>query len=336
MAVIKGLILAAGLGKRLRPLTNSISKPMLPFAGQPLIAYPLQKLLFAGVTNIGIVVGENEAELANGLSHIPVELTFIRQDEPRGLAHAVNCAQHFCGDSDFCLLFCDNLFQEPLNHSMARWDALRITEPNMQALVHTVEMADPRAYGVAEVADGWAVGLEEKPAQPKSNLAVVGIDYLTPAIFEAIAQIKPSARGELEITDALAMLITLGHKVAARPLGGFWYDTGTVADLLAAHPPVLGEFGAFQVKGSYKGSKLQGPVGIVRGSEVLDSEVNGPVLVAYDCLVTNCKLGPNVSIEAGCTLANCDLRDCLVYPGSELSNVIASNAILADGKQFPG
>ncbi len=332
---MKGLILAAGLGTRLRPLTNTHSKPMLPFAGQPLIAYPIQKLLLAGITEIGIVVGANEAELRKGLSHIPAELSFILQDEPLGLAHAVNCAKAFCRDDDFCLLFCDNLFQEPLCHSMAQWEAGRATEPGLEALVNTVEMPDPRACGVAEVVDGYVVGLEEKPANPKSNLAVVGIDYLTPAIFEAIAQIKPSARGELEITDALEMLITMGHKVAARPLCGWWYDTGTFSDLLEAHGPVLLDFGLYQLRGSYLGSNLQGPVGIVRGSKLLDCEVNGPVLVANDCTITSCTLGPNVSIEAGCTLTNCNLRDCLVYPGSALENVTASNAILADGQLFP-
>lgn len=332
---MKGLVLAAGKGSRLHPLTNNRSKPMLPFCGQPLIAYPLQKLILAGITEIGIVVGENESELRNGLSHIPAELTFIRQSEPLGLAHAVNCANDYCGDDDFCLLFCDNLFQEPLGHLMARWEAMRVSEPQMQALVHTVEMPDPGACGVAEVVDGWVVGLEEKPTEPKSNLAVVGIDYLTPAIFDAIAQIKPSVRGELEITDALAMLITQGHKVAARPLSGWWYDTGTFIDLLEAHHPVMLEFGVFQLKGSYKGSVLQGPVGIVRGSKVLDCEVNGPVLVAGDATITSCKLGPNVSIEAGCTISNCALRDCLVYPGSTLENVTASKVILADGESFP-
>ena len=149
---MKGLILAAGRGTRLKPLTTRRSKPLIPLAGQPLIGYPLQKLLLAGICEIGIVAGDNEQELRDGLSHVPAELTFIRQQEPLGLAHAVNCARAFTGDEEFALLFCDNLFNEPLSYGLAEWLHMRAAEPQTAALIHTVEMADPSACGVASAA----------------------------------------------------------------------------------------------------------------------------------------------------------------------------------------
>ena len=338
-AVMKGLILAAGLGTRLRPLTRppeegGRSKPLVPLANQPLIAYPLQKLLLAGISEIGIVVGQNEGELRRALAHVPASLSFIPQDEPRGLAHAVRCARGFCGGDEFALLFCDNLFAEPLSHALAEWEALRQRELEMAALIHTYAMADPRACGVAVVEDGWVVELEEKPAAPKSNLAVVGIDFLTPLIFDVIAQIQPSARGELEITDALAGLITLGRKVRARALSGFWYDTGTFSDLITAQRPVMHEFGAFQARGQYRGSELNGPVGIVKDSAVEDSVLEGPVLVGADCAVRSSRLGPYVSVGDHCRVTGCDLRDCQLYPGTRLEGVSAAEAIFDGALRF--
>jgi glucose-1-phosphate thymidylyltransferase len=333
---MKGLILAAGLGTRLRPLTRppsegGRSKPLVPLANQPLIAYPLQKLILAGITDIGIVVGENEDELRTALHRVPAGLTFIPQAHPQGLAHAVDSAREFVGADDFTLLFCDNLFAEPLSHALAEWEALRIGEPSMHAMIHTFAMPDPRACGVAVVQNGWVVELEEKPAVAKSNLAVIGIDLLTPAIFGAISRIEPSARGELEITDAIAELIALGHKVRARQLSGFWFDTGTFADLISAHRPVMEEFGAFQAQGRHARSELRGPVGIARESAVEDSTIDGPVLVDSNSLVTGSWLGPYVSVGKDCTVAGCTLSDCQVYAGTRISGVSAAGCIF-DGE----
>jgi glucose-1-phosphate thymidylyltransferase len=329
---VKGLILAAGLGTRLRPLTRppeegGRSKPLVPLANQPLIAYPLQKLLLAGISEIGIVVGRNAGELRGALRHVPASLSFIPQDAPRGLAHAVQCARGFCGGDEFVLLFCDNLFAEPLSHALVEWEALRQRERDIAALIHTYAMPDPRACGVAVVQDGWVVELEEKPAVAKSNLAVIGIDFLTPLIFDAIARVKPSARGELEITDALAGLITLGYKVRARALTGFWYDTGTFGDLITAQRPVMHEFGAFQARGQYRGSVLAGPVGIVKDSSVEDSVLSGPVLIGADCAVRSSRLGPYVSVGDHCRVTGCDLRDCQLYPGTRLEGVTVTELI---------
>ena len=339
---MKGLILAAGRGTRLRPLTDRRSKPMLPLANQPLIAYPLQKLLYDGITEIGIVVGDNEDELRAGLIHVPAELTFIRQPEPLGLAHAVSFAEGFTGDDDFTLLFCDNLFSEPLALSSAEWHARRLQSPELAAMIHVIELEDPRAFGVAVVGeDGWVTELEEKPAEPRSNLAVIGIDLLRPEIYRAIERIEPSPRGELEITDALAELVRMGRRVYARRLSGFWYDTGTPADLIAALRPVMHEFGAYQLSGRYPDSELGGPVGIGRRSVVQGCRLEGPVMVGEDCRVQDCQLGPYVTIGDGCALADCQLTDCQVYPGTKLSGASDHEAIYdgehrVDRETLPG
>ncbi|MBN2082216.1 NTP transferase domain-containing protein [bacterium] len=329
MNELKGLILAAGRGTRLLPLTSRRTKPLLPLAGQPLIAYPLQKLMLSGITEIGIVAGDNEAELRQGLANVPAHLAFVRQSEPLGLAHAVNAARGYTGDSDFVLMFCDNIFSEPLCFALAEWEVVRRRAPDTAALIHVIECADPRAFGVAVVdGDGAVLEMEEKPAQPKSNLAVVGIDFLTPVIYDAIARIKPSARGELEITDALAELVRMGHRVQARRLTGFWFDTGTFGDLTAALQPVMDEFGAYGTASSHPGCTLAGPVGIGRYSRVENCELTGPVIIGTNCQVTGSRLGPYTVVGNGCAIDNCTLSDCEVYAGTEIAGVTDSRAIL--------
>ncbi|MCC7478066.1 NTP transferase domain-containing protein [bacterium] len=238
---MKGLILAAGRGTRLGALTADRSKAMVPLAGRPLISYPLEKLQQVEINDIGLVVSSNEQELREGLADYSgrCSFTFIRQEQPLGLAHAVNCAKDFTAGEDFVLLFCDNIFSETLHGALAEWERLR-AEHGDCALIHTIEMPDPRACGVAVLGEDYFVTeLEEKPQQPKSNLAVVGIDFFTPKIYEAISHIGPSARGEYEITDAISELIRMGCPVKALPLRGWWYDTGTPDDLKRAEAAVL-------------------------------------------------------------------------------------------------
>jgi glucose-1-phosphate thymidylyltransferase len=325
---MKGLILAAGLGTRLRPLTFERSKPMLPVANQPLIAYPLQKLMYSGITEIGIVVGQNEEELREGLKHVPAELSFIPQPEPRGLAHAVQCAEEFCGNDEFVLVFCDNLFAESLDHANADWLRIRRDHPDVECMLNVIEVEDPRAFGVAVLdEDGFVTDMEEKPKEPRSNLAIIGIDYLRPSIFRAIPRIKPSFRGELEITDAIMELVHMGHKVYARKLGGFWYDTGTFPDLINVLEPVMDEFGVYQTKGRYPGCELNGPVGIEKDAWVENSELTGPVMVAAGSKVTGSRLGPYVTVARDSMLEDCHLSHCQVLPGTMLSGVSAERKI---------
>ncbi len=327
---MKGLILAAGLGTRLRPLTGERSKPLVPVANQPLIHYPLERLLASGVTDVGIVAGANRAELEAAPWPSASSLTFITQDEPRGLAHATACAREFCGGDDFILLFCDNLFSEPLDDALTQWRELRGVEPQLGAMIHVLEVPDPRAFGVAVLdADGWVLDLEEKPQNPRSNLAVVGIDFLTPRIFEAIPHIKPSFRGELEITDALLELTRLGYKVFARKLAGVWYDTGTFRDLIEVLRPALDWREHYSVRGELSGCTVAGKLDVGAGSVLADCVLAGPVVIGDKCRLTGSRLGPYVAVGDGCVLNSCVLSGCQVFPGATLSGSTAADAILA-------
>jgi glucose-1-phosphate thymidylyltransferase len=331
---MKGLILAAGRGTRLGGLTAKRSKALVPLANLPLIAYPIAKLLELGIREIGIVAGSNEAELRTGLEQLQrqpafgsASFSFTRQDQPLGLAHAVSCARDFCADDDFILLFCDNLFEASLELSEFHWHELRAAHGDC-ALIHTVIAPDPRACGVVVVdEEGYVIELEEKPQQPKSNLAIAGLYLFSPAIFDAIARVKPSFRGELEITDAISELIALGHPVKSLPLEGFWYDTGTVQHLIEAHGPVLGKFGDFSMQSPLQDCRASGAVGTGPDSHVRGCAMEGPVLIGAGCQLSDCRLGPNVSVGDGCELMDCTLQDVQVYAGTRLRGVEASNAI---------
>jgi len=328
--VMKGMILAAGRGTRLRPLTNSCSKPMLPVANQPLISYPLRRLTDEGIEEITIVAGENEAELRAGLPEITAaELKYVRQPEPLGLAHAVDCGRPAIGADDFVLLFCDNIFSEPLADSLSDWRRLSLEFADIAAMIHVVTVDDPRAFGVAVVDDGWVVDMEEKPQNPRSNLAVVGIDFLKPQIFDAISRISPSARGELEITDALFELTRMGYRVRARQLPGFWYDTGTFADLIDVLKPVMDASLQRTEAGEVRHSEVTGLLTHEAGASVTDCVITGPVAVAKGAQVHSCRLGPYVAIGPDAEVHDCELRQVQIYPGTALAAVQLSDAIVS-------
>lgn len=326
---MKGLILAAGHGTRLRPLTDKLSKPLLPLANRPLISYPLERLIEAGIREIGIVANaDNVHELQSALSSYPAALTFIIQPEPLGLAHAVGCAREFCAESEFVLLFADNIFLQPLEMALEQWKLHRPV-----ALIHTIELEDPRAFGVAVLDGQRVIDLEEKPLQPRSNQGVVGIDIFTQEIFSAIASIRPSARGEYEITDAMMELIRRGQHVHAVPLAGPWYDTGTFSDLIAAHRCAMDMHREFELADGIEQQQSHTvfDVDVRAGSRLIGSRLIGPVRVEHGCSVVDSVLEEYVSVGADCVLSGCSLTNVQVYPGSRVSGITAQDAIIAPG-----
>ncbi len=326
---MKGLILAAGRGTRLSPLTDSVSKPLLPLANRPLISYPLEQLLRVGITEIGIVANPgNRDALEAALEGTPARLQYIIQPEPLGLAHAVGCARDFIGDSEFVLLFADNIFLQPLETGLAQWRELRPA-----ALIHTIELEDPRAFGVAVLDGQRVVDLEEKPAAPRSNHGVIGIDIFTKEIFSAIDSIKPSPRGEYEITDAMMELVRRSRHVHSVPLLGPWYDTGTFSDMIRAHHCAMDMVPHFELAQGIEQRQTHTvfDVDVRPGASLLGSRLIGPVLVERDSEVRDCVLEEYVSVGADCRLLSCHFTNVQVYPGSRASHLIARNALIAPG-----
>ena len=318
--IMKALILCGGKGTRLRPLTNTTAKHLLPVANKPILFYILEHIRAADITHIGIVIspetGNQIKEAVGDGSKWGAQVTYIVQLEPLGLAHAVKEAQGFLSDSCFLMLLGDNLIEGGVTEFIGQFNTYA-----PDALILLKEVPDPEAFGIAELNEkDEVIHVVEKPKEPKSNLALAGIYLFTPEIHKAIAQIKPSWRGELEITDAIQKLLEMGKQVSSHILKGWWIDTGTKDDLLKANRVMLDNFLKRDIAGSVDSqSQMIGSVEIRQGAEVAASTIRGPVSIAEDCRIKNSFVGPFTSIGAGTVvedtsvehsiiLANCRLR----------------------------
>ena len=275
---MKALVLAGGSGRRLRPITHTFAKQLVPVANKPILFYGLEALRDAGITDVGMVVGETapaiQASVGDG-SAFGLSVTYIQQEAPLGLAHAVLVAREFLGDDDFVMYLGDNFIVGGITSLV---EEFRSTGPDAQIML--TKVPDPREFGVAELDEaGEVIGLEEKPRQPKSDLALVGVYIFTPAVHEAVRQLEPSWRGELEITEAIQWLIDNGRKVRSSTITGYWKDTGNVADMLEVNRMVL-EGVERQVNGTVEaGTELIGRVVIEAGAQVSGSRIVGPVII---------------------------------------------------------
>ena len=319
---MKAIILSGGKGTRLRPLTYTGAKQLVPVANKPILWYGIESIIAAGITDIGIIIspetgGEVKDKTGDG-DRFGAKITYLLQDQPLGLAHAVKIAQPFLGDSPFVMYLGDNLVQSQLDLFLDKFNS-----KGLDALTLLCEVENPSAFGVAKVDDqGQVLQLIEKPAVPPSNLALVGVYLFSPAIHDAIAQIQPSARGELEITDAIQNLIDRQKKVDSFRLEGWWLDTGKKDDLLAANQIILDSCFDLKVAGKVDStSKISGRVQIGSGSQVINSTIRGPVTIGENCQIENCFIGPYTSIADETVLIDADIEHSVILKGAKLVGI---------------
>jgi len=327
---MKALILCGGKGTRLEPLTHTKPKQLLPVANKPILFYVLEQIREAGIADIGIVISPDTGnwikETVGDGSKWDARITYISQLESLGLAHAVKMAQDFLGDSCFLMFLGDNLIEGGVREFVDRF--------NTDALILLKEVPDPRHFGVAELNEnGEVVRLVEKPKEPKSNLAVLGIYLFSPEIHKAIAQLKPSWRGELEITDAIQKLLEMGKRVQSHTLAGWWLDAGTKDDLLQANRLMLDKFLKRDIKGSVDSqSQISGKVEIRQGTEVIGSTIRGPVSIAEDCRIKNSHVGPFTSISTGTVVEDSSVEHSVILENCCIRGIeCLTNSVIGEG-----
>ena len=317
---LKGLVLSGGAGTRLRPITHTSAKQLVPVANKPVLFYGLESLRDAGVRDVGIVVGDTHAEIEAAVgdgSQFGLRVTYIRQDAPLGLAHAVLTAEDFLGDSPFVMYLGDNLLRDGIQDLVAEFRA-----GDADAMILLQRVPNPQAYGVAELADGRVVRLVEKPAEPKSDLALVGVYMFTPAILAAAKAINPSARGELEITDAIQYLIDQGLRVDPSEVTGWWKDTGKLEDMLEANRLILDVLEP-RIDGTLEGSTIEGRVVLEAGARLINSSVRGPAIIGAGALVEDAYVGPYSAISTGVVIRRAEVEHSIFLEDSRVEDIDA-------------
>ncbi len=347
MQPLKGLILSGGKGTRLRPITHTSAKQLVPVANKPVLFYGIEAMAEAGIEEVGIIIApdtgpEIEAAAGDG-SGFGVRITYIVQDEPLGLAHAVLTAEPFLGEDPFVMYLGDNLLQGGISDLVASF-----REHSPDALILLTPVADPENYGVAELAPapagevGRVVRLAEKPAQPASDLALVGVYMFTAAIHDAARAIRPSARGELEITDAIQHLLDAGMRVEPHIVRGWWKDTGRLEDMLEANRLILDNM-LERVEGELIDSQVDGRVVVERGARLERTTVRGPAIVGADARLSDCYVGPYTAIGEGCTIAGAEVEHSILLAGCTVcdldgrmeSSLLGRNVTVRRGDRQP-
>jgi glucose-1-phosphate thymidylyltransferase len=317
---MKGLILSGGKGTRLRPLTFTSAKQLVPVANKPVLFYGIESIVAAGITDIGVVVGDTGEEIRQAVgdgSRFGARVTYLEQDAPRGLAHAVMIAEEFLGQDPFVMYLGDNLIAGGITSLV---EEFRTLSPTAEILL--AEVPNPEQFGVAELTpEGKVKRLMEKPLEPPSNLALVGVYMFGPEIFESVHRIRPSRRGELEITDAIQDLIDRGLDVHPHIVRGWWKDTGKIEDMLEANRIVLETLRVPRPKEHPDGSRIEGRVEIGPGAEIVASLVRGPVVIGAGARIVDAFVGPYTAIGEGCVVEGCEIENSIVMAGSEIRHV---------------
>jgi glucose-1-phosphate thymidylyltransferase len=316
---VKALVLSGGEGTRLRPITHTSSKQLIPVANKPILFYGLESIAAAGIREVGIVVGstadEIEAAVGDG-SAWGIDVTYIPQESPLGLAHAVLVARDFLADDDFVMYLGDNVLLEGITRFVEEFDRHK---PNAQIFLAAVP--EPERFGVAVLDGDRVVKLVEKPREHISDLALVGVYLFDPSVHEAVAAVKPSWRGELEITDSIQYLLDRGRTVRAEMVGGWWKDTGKLEDLLEANRMMLSTLSR-RVDGEVdQTSRLVGQVVVERGAKVSRSVVRGPAILGEDTIAEDSVIGPNASVYFGCHIRGSEIEDSIVMERCRIEDV---------------
>lgn len=315
---MKGLILSGGKGTRLRPLTFTSAKQLVPVANKPVLYFGIESIVAAGITEIGIVIGETGAEIRQAVgdgSRFGARVTYIEQDAPRGLAHAVLIAEQYLGTDPFVMYLGDNLIAGGITSLV---EEFRTLGPHAEILL--AQVPNPRQFGVAELAEGKIVRLVEKPLEPKSDLALVGVYMFDHHIFESVKRIQPSKRGELEITDAIQDLVDRGLHVHPHIVQGWWKDTGKLEDMLEANRTVLTALDA-PLRADEDGVHFEERVALGERVRLRNSRIRGPVVIGDDVTIEDTFVGPYTAIGDGCTLVGCEIENSIVLSGSEIRDI---------------
>jgi glucose-1-phosphate thymidylyltransferase len=316
---LKGLILSGGRGTRLRPITHTSAKQLVPVANKPVLFYGIESLAAAGISDIGIIIapetGAEIREAAGDGEQFGVTLTYIEQDEPRGLAHAVLTAEGFLGDSPFVMYLGDNLLRNGITDLV---DRFRAQAPD--ALILLTQVPDPQNYGVAELEGERVAQLVEKPKEPRSDLALVGVYMFTPSVFDAARAIKPSWRDELEITDAIQHLIDSGLRVDSHIVRGWWKDTGQVQDMLDANRLILDDLSR-QIDGELVDARVEGRVVVAPGVRLERTTVRGPAVIGAGSQIRDAYVGPYTAIGEGVTIERSEVEYSIVLSGSSVVDI---------------
>lgn len=313
---MKALILSGGSGTRLRPLTYSQQKQLIPVANKPVLFYAIEDVIEAGANEIGIILGPNRDQVIETVRSVnwEVPIKFIYQDEPKGLAHTILVAADFL-DEDFVMYLGDNILRDGIVSHMKRFNTLKSS-----ASVLLTQVDDPQRFGVADLnADGSIRRLVEKPKVPPSNYALVGVYFFTPLIIEACKSIKPSWRNELEITDAIQWLIEHGHKVDASFVEGWWKDTGKPDDIFEANRLILDDIEG-KSEGQVEESQIMGRVVMEKGARINRSVVKGPCIIGKNSRISDSYIGPYTSIGIGCQICGTEVEDSIIMDESTIIN----------------
>ena len=343
---MKALILAGGAGTRLRPITHTSAKQLVPVANKPILFYGIEAMAAAGIREIGIIVGDTRVEVMSTVgdgSQFGVAVTYIPQDAPLGLAHCVLIAQEFLGEDDFVMYLGDNLLEQDLAAFVHSFETARASSEPPAAQILLKKVPDPHRFGIASLdADGNVVHLVEKPTDPASDLALVGVYLFDKMIHTAVAAIDPSPRGELEITDAIQWLIDRGDRVRCELLTGWWIDTGKLTPLLEANRLLLEKIET-RIDGTVDElSSIDGRVVVEAGAVITNSSIRGPVAIAAGARITDSFIGPFTAIGADCEVTNSEIEHSVIMTRSIISDIprledslIGKEAVVARTQKRP-